>query len=373
MTRFELITLILATWGAVLSTYKSLVEQINLRKKLALWTYWTATFAARVQNIGARPITIAEVAVRGRSMIGLSRFLFRPKDEEFQIIFPVDENRLPVVLQPLDTHTQTFDELWDNLQDFEDDRRRQVREGGLNERALLPIRYLVVLCRDGEGRTHTSKPYDLQSQPAPVYTGDADVFVFQTPLRLPEGSGPQKAPWLFRALTWLRGRKSSGVSNTEKWSAALEIYDDTELCKQLSQLITSRPDFRIGAVPEHERVVVVVMTTQNIMDQGGFDLFFSKPFPGVKDFEYFIEAYNLIGSPEASSAIQQAQELFPDGSPQEDIEERRAYIQQELAGENGRFSTLELEIRGKREIHISRLATYIRTNKDRFLRSARSV
>lgn len=54
---------------------------------------------------------------------------------------------------------------------------------------------------------------------------------------------------------------------------------------------------------------------QRVLDKGGFGFFFSNRFPGLDDYNEFIEPYQRIGSLEAAASIQKALEFFTHGKP----------------------------------------------------------
>ena len=370
MTEMELrdvITLTVAVWGALLATYQWWVAHRERRTTLKVWTYWTSTFVVRLQNVSSRPVQIVEIALRGRFLSELLQKIFRINDEEFQIKYPGTDEGTPLILQPQDSHTESFDDCWDHLEQYEIFRLRDHADGGPEK---LAIRSLVLRIVDGEGRIHESKPYVLDEQPSPRHSDEG--YVFATPIRLPAAFGLRTTPALLRILSRIRGHgehrghlDSTQKVREEELVTILDTEDDQMLCSKLCDSICQREGFSINTVPSHERLVVIICTALQIIGEGGFARFFSDNFPGVRGYNDFPQAFKNIGSTEAASSIEQALLLFPDGKPQSDVEQRRSYITRELSGE---FEKLEDTIRNEQVVHFKRLATYIRANADRFLR-----
>jgi hypothetical protein len=363
----DVITLTVAVWGAFLATYQWWFAHRERRTTLKVWTYWTSTFVARLQNVSSRPVQIAEIALRGRFLSGLLQKIFRIKDEEFVITHPVTNEGTPLILQPQESHTESFDNCWEQLEQYEIDRLRDHADGGPE---TLAIRSLVLRIVDGEGRICESEPYVLDEQPSPRHSNDGYVFV--APIRLPAAFGLRTTPVLLRVFSRLIGHRddrthleSTLTVGEEGLATILDTDDDQMLCSKLCESICQREGFSINAVPSHERLVVIVCTALRIIGEDGFAGFFGHNFPGVRGYDDFPQAFNDIGSKQVASSIKQALSLFPEGEPQPDVEERRSYIERKLSEE---FEKLEGAIRSEIGIHFERLATYIRANIDHFLR-----
>jgi hypothetical protein len=87
----EIITLIIATWGAILSTIlgiqKFIIEKKNIQITLVEMV-WQAAYAIRIVNIGHRPVTINEIKLSINSGDGKI-----PSNARFKI-----EQELPLTL-----------------------------------------------------------------------------------------------------------------------------------------------------------------------------------------------------------------------------------------------------------------------------------
>ena len=363
----DVITLTVAVWGAFLATYQLWVAHRERRTTLKVWTYWTSTFVARLQNVNSGPVQIAEIALRGRFLSELLQRLYRINDEEFVITHPVTDEGTPLILQPQESYIESFDNCWDQLEQYEIDRLRDHADGGPER---LAIRSLVLRIVDGEGRIHESEPYVLEKQPSPRHSDDG--YVFAAPIRLPAAFGLRTTPLLLRVFSRLTGRgddrthlDSTLTVGEDALTTILNTDDDQMLCNKLCDSICQREGFSINTVPSHERLVVIVCTAVRIVGEGGFARFFADKFPGVRGYDDFPQAFSDIGSKQAASSIEQALSLFPGGEPQPDLEERQSYIERELSTE---FEKLEGAIRNESGVHFERLANYIRSNADRFLR-----
>jgi hypothetical protein len=64
---------------------------------------------------------------------------------------------------------------------------------------------------------------------------------------------------------------------------------------------------------------------QRVLDKGGFGFFFSNRFPGLDDYNEFIEPYRRIGSLEAAASIQKALEFFTPWKAPRRTSPRRRY------------------------------------------------
>jgi hypothetical protein len=363
----DVITLTVAVWGAFLATYQWWFAHRERRTALKVWSYWTSTFVARVQNVSSKPVKIAEITLHGRFLSGLPKRIFRVKDEEFVITHPVTDEGTPLILQPQESHTESFDNCWDHLEQYEINRLRDHADGGPER---LAIRSLVVRIVDGEGRTCESEPYVLDEQPSPRHSDDG--YAFAAPIRIPAAFGLRTTPILLRVFSRLIGRRGEithldtrPTAGDEGLATILDTDNDQVLCNNLCDSICQKEGFSINAVPSYERLVVISCTALRIIGEGGFANFFGSNFPGIRGYDDFPQAFNDIGSEQAASSIKQALSLFPEGEPQPDIEERRSYIERELSTE---FEKLEGAIRNELGVHFKRLATYIRANADRFLR-----
>src|SRR6266487_6794333 len=115
----DVITLTVAVWGAFLATYQWWVAYRERQTTLKVWTYWTSTFVARLQNVSSRPVQITEIALRGRFLSERLQKMFRIKDEEFVIKHPGTDEGTPLILQPQESHTESFDNCWDQLEQYE--------------------------------------------------------------------------------------------------------------------------------------------------------------------------------------------------------------------------------------------------------------
>jgi len=67
--------------------------------------------------------------------------------------------------------------------------------------------------------------------------------------------------------------------------------------------------FDVNHSPFSHKVVVMVVTAQGIIDNGGFDYFFEQEFEGNPNYQDFVNVFKEIGAVESSAAIEKAIKL----------------------------------------------------------------
>ena len=67
--------------------------------------------------------------------------------------------------------------------------------------------------------------------------------------------------------------------------------------------------------PLKDKVVVMVLSAQGVIDNGGFEYFFEEEFNGNPDLNDFVLVFNAIGAIESSAAIENAIAIKEDGEP----------------------------------------------------------
>lgn len=75
-----------------------------------------------------------------------------------------------------------------------------------------------------------------------------------------------------------------------------------------------------------EQTVVLIYTAQALIDNGGFQYFFERDFPGRPPYSTFSIAYSRIGAKVAASNIEKAASLFPVANPHLCSEKRNKFL-----------------------------------------------
>lgn len=104
------------------------------------------------------------------------------------------------------------------------------------------------------------------------------------------------------------------------WSAELRAGIDFAF----EQLERSGDDVSRLALPV--RTIVVIVSAQGVIDNGGLHYFFESDFPGCPAYETFVDAYLEIGAVEAARALAEAVALFPFGEPHKAIAARNEFM-----------------------------------------------
>ncbi len=76
---------------------------------------------------------------------------------------------------------------------------------------------------------------------------------------------------------------------------------------------------RLGGKPDHLpeplRIVVIIISAQGVIDNGGLQYFLEEDFPNNPPYSVFVDAYRTIGVGAAADAIAAAVALFPFSEP----------------------------------------------------------
>jgi hypothetical protein len=88
------------------------------------------------------------------------------------------------------------------------------------------------------------------------------------------------------------------------------------------------------------RTVVIIVSAQGVIDNGGLQYFFENDFPDHPDYSVFVDAYRAIGAGDAASALAGAVTLFPFREPQKHFQQRREFLDQFLDGGDHRPDSL---------------------------------
>jgi hypothetical protein len=103
-----------------------------------------------------------------------------------------------------------------------------------------------------------------------------------------------------------------------------------------SEQLTSAMDYafaeldRVGGVPDllpaPVRTVVVIISAQGVIDNGGLQYFFEADFPNSPPYTVFTDAYREIGADTAADDIAAAVALFPFAEPHLSKDKRNEFL-----------------------------------------------
>ena len=85
-------------------------------------------------------------------------------------------------------------------------------------------------------------------------------------------------------------------------------------------------DVDIQSLDEPDRSVILSISAQGIIDSGGFITFFEDDIQEGVDYQWFVDAYRNIGEEQLANNFAEILSLFPEGKPQEDLEERQTHL-----------------------------------------------
>ena len=85
-------------------------------------------------------------------------------------------------------------------------------------------------------------------------------------------------------------------------------------------------DVEIQSLGEPDRSIILSISAQNMIDGGGFIVFFEEDIEEELDYHLFVEAYRRIGMNELADNFAEILGFFPDGVPQRDLAERGQYL-----------------------------------------------
>ncbi len=155
-----------------------------------------------------------------------------------------------------------------------------------------------------------------------------------------------------------------------KLDEIFKIKNDDDFTSELFRFIQrDEKSFSIHKLNRHERTIILIISGQGIIDNGGFQYFFCNNFKEPPDYNWFTQAYNDIGAIECAKAFQEFLDLFPNSKPQFDIEIRRKFMKNKIKPEkNEKIQRLESLFFSKSHENYSKLAIYSRKNKEYFFK-----
>lgn len=115
-----------------------------------------------------------------------------------------------------------------------------------------------------------------------------------------------------------RPRKSTRIAELLESEDADELL--SVVCKRIVRYYGS--NLNVMKLKEHERVFLLAYDAWGLIGNGGFHYLFEKSIRGDPHFEETAAAFAAIGCDAAAEAFAKVFQLFPDGRPPEDVEER---------------------------------------------------
>jgi hypothetical protein len=87
-------------------------------------------------------------------------------------------------------------------------------------------------------------------------------------------------------------------------------------------------------LPVPLKTVVIFVSAQGVIDNGGLEYFFESDFPGAPPYSLFVEAYRNIGAAAEATAIAEAADVFPFANPHKHLLERNEFLERFQSDEN---------------------------------------
>lgn len=85
-------------------------------------------------------------------------------------------------------------------------------------------------------------------------------------------------------------------------------------------------DVEIQSLGEPDRSIILSISAQNMIDGGGFIVFFEEDIEEALDYHLFADAYRRIGLDELADNFAEILGFFPNGVPHSDLAERAQYL-----------------------------------------------
>ncbi|OUS03725.1 hypothetical protein A9Q81_07085 [Gammaproteobacteria bacterium 42_54_T18] len=85
-------------------------------------------------------------------------------------------------------------------------------------------------------------------------------------------------------------------------------------------------DVDIQSLNDFDRSVILSISAQGIIDSGGFITFFEGDIQEGVDYQWFVDAYRNIGMEQLATNFAEILSLFPEGTPQVDLDERQNHL-----------------------------------------------
>ncbi|MGQ0729212.1 DMP19 family protein [Acidovorax sp.] len=121
----------------------------------------------------------------------------------------------------------------------------------------------------------------------------------------------------------------------------------------------------VSRLPEALQTVVVINTTQGIIDNGGLEYFYESDFPTNLPYSFFAETFRRIGVESVASCIDESSRMFPFPEPHLHEAKRRTWLDSVKDDEAHPFVHLSRKACGD-ELVFQKLAEYVDRHRDAF-------
>lgn len=118
-------------------------------------------------------------------------------------------------------------------------------------------------------------------------------------------------------------------------------------------------------IPEPNATLLLVYGAQGIIDNGGYEYFFSKDWINNPNYQFFIDAYNRIGCNDQAQDLQRVVNSFPFKEPHLHVDLRRKYISDNYNPDNFEIAGWSDNLCGDNTVW-EKLAEYIEKNERYF-------
>jgi len=173
--------------------------------------------------------------------------------------------------------------------------------------------------------------------------------------------------WITAACLTLTSAMMGCKGSSADLEKLLNTQDDHELCDKLFMRITDRygNELDVARYRDKERVVMLVLHTSGIIDNGGFQYLFEGNLNGDPHYAKTAAAYNAVGAEKCAEAVAEALALFPDSKPPTDPKARLAAFQATNPAKRQAIDRKFFSDSKEIEKHV---AKFVRENRADFLR-----
>jgi hypothetical protein len=146
------------------------------------------------------------------------------------------------------------------------------------------------------------------------------------------------------------------LARADDWTLCLEVFG------RILKHYGGNPD--LSAIPEEERVVLLVWHVSGVVDNGGFRYLFEGDLKGDPYFALTAEAFRVTGCKKAADAVRKTLALFPGSRPQRDREQRLNHY---LSRIKAWPTDMDRQFLAAQDDLTKCLAGYIRSHADAYL------
>jgi hypothetical protein len=93
-----------------------------------------------------------------------------------------------------------------------------------------------------------------------------------------------------------------------------------------AEAVLQETDGDFSALSPALQVVVLIVSAQGVLDNGGYRYFFERDWPGQPSYEIFAQSYEAIGCRDLAAELRRVVATFPFPEPHLKSDERVSYI-----------------------------------------------